>query len=328
MRLEKDDAKVGLLVLLTLGLFVGFILHRGMTRLLRRVARIQVRLENAADVATGTEVQLQGLRVGQVDEVHLRRDGVQYHFLAQLGLRPDIVLWEGTRVVVVSKPLGGAFLDLQLPPPERRDELLKADTVLPASASPSLGTLVDAITALVANLDRGVDELRGEFKTRGLGALLEHPNVARPLRSLDRSLQSVDRLAGDSRRLVQRGETAVASLDRALVDLQGNLAQVRDLLDGRGDDLDAVAASLGSTLKEIEGLARELRAQVAQAGPDTDAGLKSLDRTLRAAEELLELLKNKPSRVIWGKPSQKEKDAARERAEAARKAQGAGSLSK
>jgi ABC-type transporter Mla subunit MlaD len=316
MRLEKDDAKVGLLVLLTLGLFVGFILHRGMTRLLRRVARVQVRLENAADVATGTEVQLQGLRVGQVDEVRLRRDGVQYHFLAQLGLRPDIVLWEGTRVVVVSKPLGGAFLDLQLPPPERRDEPLKAETVLPASASPSLGTLVDAITTLVVNLDRGVDELRGEFKTRGLGALLEHPNVARPL-------QSVDRLAGDSRQLVQRGQAAVASLDQALVDLQGNLAQVRDLLAGRGDDLDAVAASLGSTMKEIEALARELRAQVAQAGPDTDAGLKSLDRTLRAAEELLELLKNKPSRIIWGKPSQKEKDAARERAEAARKAQGA-----
>jgi ABC-type transporter Mla subunit MlaD len=323
MRLEKDDVKVGLLVFLTLALFVGFLLHSGMASLFRRVARVQVRLDNAADVAIGTEVQLQGLRVGQVDEVHLLRDGVQYHFRAQLGLRPDIVLWEGTRVLVVSRPLGGAFLDLQLPAPERRDELLKSDTVLPAAASPSLGTLVDAITGLVANLDHGVDELRGEFKARGLGSVLEHPNLARPLRSLDDTLQSFNRLAGDGRQLVQRSEGAVATLDKTLAGLQAALAQVQELLASRQGDLEAIMGSLATTLKEVEALARELRVQVAQAGPGADAGLKSLDRTLRATEELLELLKNKPSRVIWGKPSQAEKDAARERAEAARKAQGA-----
>jgi ABC-type transporter Mla subunit MlaD len=323
MRLEKDDVKVGLLVILTLALFLGFMLHSGMARLFRRVAQVQVRLDNAADVATGTEVQLQGLRVGQVDEVHLRRDGVEYHFLARLGLRPDIVLWEGTRVLVVSRPLGGAYLDLQLPEPPRRDELLKPDTVLSAAASPSLGTLVDAVTALVANLDRGVGELRGEFKARGMGVVLDHPNVARPLRSLDDTLQSFNRLAGDSRQLVRQGEGAVATLDRTLASLQAALAQVQDLLASRQGDLEAIMGGLARTLTEVEALATELRAQVAQAGPDADAGLKSLDRTLRATEELLELLKNKPSRVIWGKPSQAEKDAARERAEAARKAQGA-----
>ena len=117
MRLEKDDAKIGLLVFLTLALFVGFIFQRSLATIFRKESHLQVRLESASDVAVGTEVQLQGLRVGQVERVRLQRDRVQYHFLADLGLRTDIVLWEGTHVLVVAKPLGGSYLDLQLPPP-------------------------------------------------------------------------------------------------------------------------------------------------------------------------------------------------------------------
>ena len=323
MKLAKDDAKIGLLVFLTLGLFVGFIFQRSLSTILRKVTVVRVRLESASDVAQGTEVQLQGLRVGQVDAVHLQRDGVQYHFLATLGLRTDIVLWEGTRALVVTKPLGGAYLDLQLPPPEQRLDVLRPDTVLPAAASPTLTTLVDAITALVGNLDQGVDEVRTELRTRGLGAVLEHPNVARPLRTLDDSLHAYTRLADDSRRLVRRGEGTMATLDGTLATLQGTLAQVQTLLASRQGDLETIMANLAGTLAEVRALALELRTEVARTGPDADASIQSLDRTLRAAEELLELLKNRPSRVLWGKPTQAEKDAAEARAEAARKAQGA-----
>ena len=65
MRLEKDDAKIGLLVFLTLALFLGFIFQRSLTTLLRKENHVRVRLESAADVAEGTEVQLQGLRGDQ-----------------------------------------------------------------------------------------------------------------------------------------------------------------------------------------------------------------------------------------------------------------------
>jgi hypothetical protein len=73
----------------------------------------------------------------------------------------------------------------------------------------------------------------------------------------------------------------------------------------------------------MEGLGKELRAVVQQAGPSGGESLKSLDRTLRSTEELLELLKAKPNRLVWGKPSQAERDAAAQKVEAARKDQGA-----
>jgi len=323
MRLEKDDAKIGLLVFLTLGLFVGFLFQRSLAALLRQEARVQVRLDSAADVAEGTEVQLQGLHVGQVKAVELQRDGVQYRFLATLGLRTDILLWEGTRVLVVAKPLGGAYLDLLLPPPAGRLEPLAAGSVLPGASGPTLSFLIDQITALVGHLDAGVGELREELQTRGLGAVLDHPQVAKALRSLDGSLAAFQQLAEDSRQLVRQGSGSMHTVDRALAALAQSSEQLQGLLAGHQGDLDAIATHLAGTLKELEGLSQELRALVRQAGPDGDESLKSLDRTLRATEELLELLKAKPNRVVWGKPSPAEREAAAQRVEAARKAQGA-----
>ncbi|MGA2079852.1 MAG: MlaD family protein [Holophaga sp.] len=323
MRLEKDDAKIGLMVFLTLALFVGFIFQRSVSTIFRRVTLVRVRLENAADVTVGTEVQLQGLRVGQVDTVGLERDGVQYHFLATLGLRTDILLWEGTKVLVVSKPLGGAYLDLELPPPAARLEVLRPGTILPASASPSMTSLVDDLTALVDNLNQGVVEVRGEFKKKGAGVILDHPGVAKVMASLDASLQSVRGLADDSRKLVQQGGGTVKALDRTLDTLQQSLAQVQTLLTDRRSDLDSIVEHLAGTLKEVEGLTQEIRGVLQQAGPDADESLKSLDRTLRSTEELLELLKEKPNRVVWGTPTPAEQRAAKDKVEAARKAQGA-----
>jgi ABC-type transporter Mla subunit MlaD len=323
MKLEKDDAKIGILVALTLAVFVGFIFQRSLSTILRKVSHRQVRLDSASDVAEGTEVQLQGLRVGQVEKVELQRDGVQYRFLATLGLRQDIVLWEGTRVVVNAKPLGGAFLDLQLPPPEQRQEILGADTVLDGSAGASLTSLVEDIDVLVLNLNQGVDEVRGQIQEKGLGAILDHPRVREAFLNLNASLKAFQQLAQDGRTLVQKGGGSVAALDRALATLDQCLGQIHTLMERRSGDLDATVVNLAGTMKEMEGLTRELRTLVEQAGPDGKESLKSLDRTLRSTEELLELLKSKPNRLVWGKPSQAEQDAAAARVDAARKAQGA-----
>jgi len=323
MRLEKDDAKIGLLVFLTLALFVGFIFQRSLSTIFRKESHVRVRLASAADVAEGTEVQLQGLRVGQVEQVQLQRDRVQYHFLVDLGLRTDIVLWQGTRVLVVAKPLGGSFLDLQLPPPAQRTEALGPGSVLEGASGPSLGTLVADLDQLVGNLDRGVDEVRAQFQARGAGVVLEHPQMRAVLQNLDQALQSFQQLAEDSRGLVRQGGGFVQDLDRALVPLRQSLEQLQAEMSSHRGVTGTILVRMADTLKEVEALTRDLRATVQQAGPDADQSLKSLDRTLRATEELLELLKAKPSRVVWGKPSQAERDAAAGKVEAARKAQGA-----
>jgi hypothetical protein len=73
----------------------------------------------------------------------------------------------------------------------------------------------------------------------------------------------------------------------------------------------------------MDAFTRELRTLVKAASPSGEESLKALERNLRATEELVELLKAKPNRLVWGKPSQTERDAAAAKVREARQAQGA-----
>jgi ABC-type transporter Mla subunit MlaD len=318
MKLERDDAKIGVLVLLALAVFAGFIFHRGLAAALRKETRYQVALESASDLSEGTEVQLQGLRVGQVKGIRLQRDGVNYRFLATLGLRTDIVLWRGTRAIVVAKPLGGAFVDLQLPDPALRVAALGEGATLEGGATASLATLLDDASHLIGNLDGALGEARTQFKARGAGVVLDHPQVARILASLEQALAEYRALASQARSLADHGQVSLKAADLDLAKLDHSLTKVQGLLDRHEADLDTALTHLAGTLTEGEALAKEARALLGRGGPELEEVLRALDRNLRSSEELLELLKAKPNRVVWGKPGQAEREAAAKRVQEAR----------
>ena len=322
MKMERDDAKIGLLVLLSLGLFLGFLFQRSLTAMLRKEFHLQIMLANASDVTEGTEVQLQGLRVGQVEAVRIRRQGVEYRFLVRLGLRNDIVLWEGTQAVIVTKPLGGANVDLQLPPPAARRQALAPDTILTGARGPTLGTLLEGVDSLVRNLDLTVTEVRVQFEQRGAGVVLDQPQVSAVLRNLQATLQAFELLAKGSQGLVVHGDQTMTGVDRSLASLGKSLAEVQKVLEDRTGGIDQIAQNLGSTLKEIQVLGRELNTLLADSGPAAQSIIKALDRNLNASEELLEILKAKPNRLVFGTPSDAERAAATQRVQDARKAQG------
>jgi ABC-type transporter Mla subunit MlaD len=256
--------------------------------------------------------------------VHLRRDGVEYRFLAALGLRTDIILWKGTRAVVVAKPLGGTFVDLQLPPPARRQAVLEPGSTLEGATSASLATLLDHANAILSNLDGTVTEMRTTFKTKGAGAVLDHPQISKVLANLNDTLTAFRALAAEGQVLVQHGDATMKVADRGLVSLDKGLATVQTLLDKHSADLDGIVKNLAATLQEAAALTQEARTLLKQAGPEGVETLKALDRNLRSTEELLELLKARPNRLVFGKPSPEEQDAAKKRVQEAREAQKAG----
>jgi ElaB/YqjD/DUF883 family membrane-anchored ribosome-binding protein len=94
---------------------------------------------------------------------------------------------------------------------------------------------------------------------------------------------------------------------------------VEGLLNRRSKDIDESIGTLASLLKELQTLSTDMDQVLKGSGPEMEASLQSLHRNLLATEELLEILKNKPSRVVWGTPSAAEKEAAHQRAEANRK---------
>lgn len=308
MKIERDDAKVGLMVLVAVALFAALFLHRSLSAIAARETRLQVRLTSASDVVVGTEVQLQGYRVGQVSQVDLERRGVEYTILATLTLPRDLALWKGTRAVINTRVLGGASVELVLSPLEARTAPLDPSEILEGTRSASLAALVEQVQGFVRNLDQGVSEVRNQLQRKGAGVLLDHPAVNRTLGNLDGTLR-------EYRSLAQGGQHSLQALDRNLASAQKSLAAIEGLLERRSPELDAIVVNLDATLREMNALSSDAGKFMKEGGPEAEAALRALRRDLESAGELLELLKAKPSRVLWGKPSQAEQEAAKQKAE-------------
>ncbi|WP_005032156.1 MlaD family protein [Holophaga foetida] len=315
MKIERDDAKIGVMVIVALLLFGGLLMYRSVSALAARETRLKVRLASASDAVVGTEVQLQGFRVGQVNSIELERHGVEYTFLATLGVQKDLLLWKGTSAVMTSKVVGGSFLELKLPPVEGRKTPLDPGEVLEATNSASLGSLIEEIQGFVRNLDQGVTELRTHLQRKGLGSLLEHPAVSRTLGNLDATLAEYRTLARDGQTVARHSEASLKVLDQDLASAQKSLVVVQELLERRSDELDSIVVNLDESLQNLRTLSSDTEQLMKTSGPEAAAAIKALNRNLKAAEELLEILKNKPSRVLWGTPSSKEQEKARKKVE-------------
>ncbi|MDP1833143.1 MAG: MlaD family protein [Geothrix sp.] len=317
MNFEKQDARLGLLVLAALALFVGLVIYKNAGAVTERSYPLVVRLDQMEGLAPGTDVQLKGYRVGAVERVDMRQEGKDYHFLARIAVREDIHLWRGTRANLAPKGVGSVMLDLRLPELAERRVLLAAGDEIPGDAGVSISGVLERADRLMASLHAGVDGLRARVERKGLGDVLDHPSVRQSLISLDGTLREFQALARESRGLVGHADRSMGEADKSLASLDQSLGTVRALLDKRGPELDQILVSLAATLKQAEAF---LGRFAAEDHPELAQSLKSLRRSLASVEEILALLKQKPSRVVWGTPSDAEREQAKKAVEAGKQA--------
>ncbi len=315
MIVERNDARVGLFVLVGLGLFLGLVFLKTARQVTERTYAMKAELARLEGVDVGTEVQLQGWRVGRVERVALKRAGTSYHFIATLSVNEDIRLWEGTKAVVVPKGFGGVAVSFELPPEDARTQELPHGALLPGDSGVSFNGVLEKVDALLENLNGAVTDLRA----KGAGVVLDHPQVKPILRSLQATLNAYQSLGSEARGLASKGGKSLEELDKGLLALTASGRAVQQLLEKRGPDLDKGLAELPAVMAQLKALTATLQDMLAQDRPEIDATLKALRRDLESAEELVELLKRKPNRLVFGTPSEAEKEAARKAVEQRRK---------
>ncbi len=316
MNFEKQDARLGLLVLAALALFVGLVAYKNAGAVTERTYPLVVRLDQMEGLAPGTDVQLKGYRVGSVERVDMRQEGKDYYFLARIALREDIKLWRGTRANLAPKGVGSVMLDLKLPDLAERTVPLAAGDEIPGDSGVSIAGVLERTDHLMASLQAGVDGLRSRIERKGLGDVLNHPSIHRALQSLDGTLKEFQALARESRGLVGHADRSMGEADKALAALDQSLSTVRALMERRGPEVDQILVSLAATLKQAEVFMGRF---ADQDHPELAQSLKSLRRSLASVEELLEILKQKPSRVVWGTPSEAEREKAKKNVEAGKR---------
>jgi phospholipid/cholesterol/gamma-HCH transport system substrate-binding protein len=309
---EQRDVRIGALVLGALVIAGGLFVYKNAGSMTERTYPLEVRLDRMDGLTPGSDVQLKGFRVGSVERVEMRQEGKDYFFLAHLKVRDEIRLWKGTTANLEQKGVGSVMFTLQPPEPAERAVLLSAGDRIPGTAGASVSGVLERADRLIASLQSGVDALRSRLEKNGLRDLLDQPAVRRRLESLDATLSEFQSLAKESRGVMGHADNSMAGVDKAFASLDTGITQVRALLDKRGPELEQILVSLSGTLRRTETLAGKI---ATDDEPALSRNLEGLRRTLTSAEELLEVLKQKPNRIMWGTPSDSDRARARKAVE-------------
>ncbi len=313
MRVDRNDAWTGLFVLVGIAAIIALLWVSDAQQERAGTYVLRVRLANLNGLSPGTKVTLLGHRVGQVEATELVREGVELHGVATIAVERRHRVWQGTRATVVSKGLVDSALELALPAVAERRELLAEGSMIEGAQGPTIADLVTQAEATLASLRIAADGL----SKVGLSGLVEQPAVREVLGSLKRTLGEYEALGRDARAFAARGGRSLGELDHTLGALRGDMDNVDAMIKRREPDLTRALNALPDTLAQFKQLAVEVRGAVATLEPNTHATLGRLDKVLASTEQLVEILKQKPSRILWGKPSEEERERAKRSVESA-----------
>lgn len=289
-RTRRHELGVGILVLVAAGLLAWMALEVGALRGLGRFVRVSASLDDAAGLATGAQVKVNGVDVGRVDRMAIEGD----HAVIDMELRVDAGLRRDARVAVRARSvLGEKYVELLpgspdapllvdgdrldvLPPPVEIDQLVNQlgpllSSVDPAAVERTVGALDQALTSDPQRIERMVTDLETILRN-GAEASAALPGLVEDTRG---TLATVRATAAEARPVIARADRVVAQLESATTDLDGTraeadalLAETRTLvqrgsalagrLDDNGDRIEQILANIEEIDKwELRRLLRE-----------------------------------------------------------------------
>lgn len=252
------------------------------------------------DLAAGTAVRLNGVRVGSVDEVRL--DPVRpYDAVVTIEVSSDIVLTEATTATLQSEGMiGPAYVGIMIgdedAPPLRHDA--PEPPIIP-SVRTGLNQLlamapeiVSQVSGMTANLEEVTDEIVRHREA--IGSVMA--DVASTTSSLDRAAADMIGIIGDAGNAIQQVNALITGLDGVLA------ARLEPMMASAEETLSALAGAAG----QAEGLIAENRGQIDRF---TTQGLRDISQlvaeTRRMVDNMSSLvaqLERHPTSVLFGAP--------------------------
>lgn len=321
MKIRFNAVLLGSFIVGALALAVAAFLALGSSNLFRPTGHFIFYLSNsAAGLAEGTAVNLEGIRIGQVNTIKVLYDRhtkksivgvvcrVSRNLLTDLEGRkiplthPDVIrqlVNEGLYAQVQSAGVVGAkFVELGFNPPSPAF----TPSGLPRSRYPVVPSLPSTMTRLTDNITGIVSKLR---KTDFEGAV----------KQLQQVLASVNRQVGEleTNRLTSHLSSAAASIDRfmtsadlhrAVARIQATAGDLQTLVTNLNSQVQPLATNLNATVVSAGETAQNLRDLLAlrnQLGQQTQDLLKQFDRTARTVEQLADFLERHPNALITGR---------------------------
>ncbi len=248
------EAKIGLFVLISLGIMIYFILRTSdLEKLLSSGGggdrQMGVTLEDASGIREGTAVRIAGVKVGEVQEIILQ-DGIA---VAMVSVPADLSLKDGARAELRDQGvLGERYISLV----PGSGALLSDQSRLTGTAPPSLGDLTQTIDELANNMVAITDVIKQGMKTPA-------------------GNNRVEIIAANIERLT---ETLVQMLEENRGNLGRTSQQFADLSAGLNRDIPALIAEMTELVKDLRSISGENRPEIDQTMSNMAALSANMDK--------------------------------------------------
>lgn len=317
------EIKVGLMAAAAIAVFVGVVFLLKPLGWFQRGFSFTITFRNARGLRTGAEVDVQGVKVGVVEDVKFSSNN---KVAVRVRIRSDAPVYQGSVFRISTHPLlGQSYIAIENPPDQPLGERLSEGAIVRGIESveleelmPRARQLMDHLNHLVEAVDKLVSDVRIQESVRqiavelaatarNLRMIVSDPRLLEPIheaaRNIERVTENIAMLTGDPKiresveRTLSNAVQATDALKRVLNDerireglpsLIANLERASEQLERITSDT-ALQTSLKKTIANLEKATQRINDWVADE--ELRANLRaSIENINRASAELAALL--------------------------------------
>ena len=292
MQILRNEARTGLLVLLTLGLVVGVVLYISSPGLFRPLKQFDVYFDNAAGIKPGAAVMLAGRKIGTVSNLQSPvplndrpEHKLNYEAMVRVQVADDSQIYNETIVAMRSFGLlAELVIDFTNGNPEsgvaepgakfvglREPDLAEVGPIIIEKLEPAL----KQSEATLAELQRTSHNL----------TILTAPDAP-----LTRAFKNFEGVGSNLKGITDKGgkiDSAFSRLEEVLSNVKGVTAQLQ-----KDNNIEKVIANFKDVSAEFKGVLESLNKGVGRVLPKLGSILDDL-------KELSGKLKEQPWRIVW-----------------------------
>ncbi|MCU0821013.1 MAG: MlaD family protein [Spirochaetes bacterium] len=189
MKLDKNEYRVALFILVPIVVILLFIILKLGYSLASSTIDIYLKVDSITSIKKGTQVKVKGYNIGRIIEIKPVYHP-ELHFLAVMRVQRDIEIFEECYAQIMNQNIIGEPV-VDIINPEVKTDLIKEGSVIEGSEMVNLEAVLTNVQALLSNLNKTVDILRGMTNE-------SRSNIRQLIANLTASVASVNKILVDS----------------------------------------------------------------------------------------------------------------------------------
>lgn len=254
----KTETKVGIFILVALGIFAYMAVYLGVFRIhLRNYKPYIIYFDDLSGLSKKADIKIAGVKVGWVDEIHLISDGIKAR--VKIMILGRYVLYDDAYAEVRQEGLlGSKYLELIPGTPVASDLPAGATLTKEGKSAISMEELLHKIRNIATNVETVTDSLKGAIggteHTEQLKSIVQNvqdatSKIAMFSHVLARNEQTVDTILQDMAKISHHID------EQLLPTFQKSIERISEAVDR---DFSKVARGIEDTSKHIASIARKI----------------------------------------------------------------------